>query len=167
MLTRRHFILLGSAAAAVALHSPSAFAARHSDFMWRRAGVDKYQGTFEQALGRFNDIVPASVLEQFREKYRKKRYFRDEIPNNYRFTRMMFGKNKARSNVIAVTSKWSRRASRMADVYTVSHTDGRVYVLFRPHVCGNWGVAIFTPQGVCIRDPALCGDGDCKKKQQK
>lgn len=128
------------------------------DFEWRRPGADPLRGISDQAAVAklaSDGLMSPEVQQQFLGLIRQGRFAWDEIPNDFRFTRMLFGRGVIAPNTIALTSQWPASASRQIRRYEV-RTGGTVYVLVRPEVCGNWALRIVTIQGECIRDVAGC-----------
>ena len=132
--------------------------AQTADFLWRRPGADPLRGISDQAAVAklaSDGLMSPEVQQQFLGLIRQGRFAWDEIPNDFRFTRMLFGRGVIAPNTIALTSQWPVSVSRQIRRYEV-RTGGTVYVLVRPEVCGNWALRIVTIQGECIRDVAGC-----------
>ncbi len=137
--------------------------AEASDFLWRRPGADPLRGVSDaEALRKLasGNLVPKLAHQALLSKVQSGQGFPDEIPvmdGGFRFTRMLFGRGVLVPNVIALTAEWPNEASRRVRHYEYRDTDGLVYVLIRPEICGNWSLRIVQTQGQCVRDNALCG----------
>lgn len=149
---------------------PSEDPPRPQEFHWPRPNIAPYKGSAKTAvvLLTSDGLVPPDVIEQLYAKASSGvPDWSEDIPRNYRITRMLFtdgGKHVVATNVVAMTDRWPQKATRLADFYRIRAADGKVYLLIRPHVCGNWSLRIVTPQGVCIEDPVLCEQKkDCEK----
>lgn len=143
---------------------------RPQEFPWRRPNVAPYKGNLKTAVVLLTSggLVPPDVGALLGEKAANGvPDWSEDIPLNFRITRMLFtegGKHIVATNVVAMTDRWPQGVTRRADFYRVHAADGKVYLLIRPHVCGNWSLRILTPQGVCIEDPILCEKSkDCEK----
>lgn len=162
MVSRR--FLLGSSAL-VTLWAAKAIAEEALNY-WRRPNVAPLQlKKPEQAMELLNHdgIVPPDVVAKLLSKVASGTPdWTEPLPASYQLTRMGFtrgGTHIALGNVIAVTEAWEG-ATRLADFYSAEGTDGRIYLLIRPHVCNNWSLRIVTLQGVCIKDTTRCSK-DC------
>jgi hypothetical protein len=139
-------------------------------FHWRKPGGDPYQGTLEQALQAFSDIVPADVRAELLDKVRRGQGTRTNVFAGWRVTRMMFGRHQPVPNVIVDASDlaaWGSASTEMM-MYTVERYtsgQGRLYALFRPTVCNNWCIKVGTLR-VCELDTLICDQG-CQKLRAK
>jgi len=140
------------------------------DFKWSRPNVAPYKGSVTTAteLLMSDGLVPEDIKARLRGKATHGvPDWSEDIPHNFRFVRMLFTngtRHVTATNVVAMTGVWPRGATRRADFYRVRADDGKVYLLVRPHVCGNWSLRVLSPQGVCIEDPILCGQQkDCEE----
>lgn len=133
--------------------------AQTADFQWRRPGADPLRGRIsdQAAVAKLasDGLMPPEVQQQFLDLIMQGGFAWDEIPDNFRFTRMLFGRGVIAPNTVALTSQWPVSASRRIRRYEV-RVGSTVYVLVRPEVCGNWALRIVTIQGECIRDVAGC-----------
>lgn len=157
MLKRRRLLLLAGGVVCSTLVSARVDAGP-GDFEWRRPGADPLRGVSDAAaIAKLasRGLIPPEVQQQFLALIREGKFAWDEIPNNFFFTRMLFGRGVIAPNTIALTDQWPPGASRQVRRYMV-RVVGTVYVLIRPEVCGNWALRIVTIQGECIRDVAGC-----------
>ncbi|MBX9906888.1 hypothetical protein K2X96_03255 [Patescibacteria group bacterium] len=167
-------LLLGLVSGQVAAQQPETGSACNpaTESCWVRPGIAPYGHDSRLVPAALDKLLTPDIVPVAADREAIRRFvligtpsWRENIPSNFRATRMLFRGGQTLPNVVADTARWGN-ATRMASFYRIALSDGSIALVGQPDICGNWFIVIITPQGVCIRDEVLCGP-ECERLRRQ